>query len=582
MLSPPAPHNANGFLIFDLGITLIGIALGYAWPTIGLRLFRTIERTFISLARKKGLSVIVVGLSVILFRLAILPIHPIPRPFAPDDFSFLLAANTFASGRLANPTPAMWHSFETLHVTMNPTYMSMYFPGQGLLLAAGTLFLGNPWFAVLIVTSLMCAAICWMLQAWLPPNWALLGGLIAVLHLGLFTYWVNSFTGAAQLAAIGGALVLGALPRFLRHPRFRHSLIMGIGMVLMAYSRPYEGVLLCLPVCVVLIRWIFKGKNRLTGWALMRCATPPLVLVVAAGAWMGYYDYRAFGKATALPYTVNRAQYAVAPYYVWQDQRPDPGYRHNELRAFYYDNELPFYTKIHKPSGFIPYTFLKFMQTLMFYAGFALIPPLIMIRRVFLDRRIRFLIIGMIVLAAGMVIEIFLIPHYLAPFTCAFFAIGLQCLRHLRLWRPGGKPVGLGMVRMLLSVCVLMAGIRLYSEQLHFLIHQYPPGDWTVNWYGPAAHFGEPRANILAQLDKIPGKHLVIVRYSTRHETLNEWVYNWADIDNSKVVWAQEMDAAHNQELMQYYKDRQVWLVEPDLKTVTLEPYPQPAVGAPR
>jgi hypothetical protein len=51
--------------------------------------------------------------------------------FLPDDFSFLLAGDTFAHGRLTNPTPAMWTHFETIHITMQPTYQSMYFPGRG-------------------------------------------------------------------------------------------------------------------------------------------------------------------------------------------------------------------------------------------------------------------------------------------------------------------------------------------------------------------------------------------------------------------------------------------------------------------
>ena len=40
----------------------------------------------------------------------------------------------------------MWTHFETIHVSMVPTYMSMYFPGQGLVLAAGKVLFGNPWF----------------------------------------------------------------------------------------------------------------------------------------------------------------------------------------------------------------------------------------------------------------------------------------------------------------------------------------------------------------------------------------------------------------------------------------------------
>src|SRR6202021_2943196 len=127
-----------------------------------------------------------------------------PHPFYPDDFSFLFAADTFAHGRLTNPTPAMWTHFETMHITMHPTYASMFFPAQGLVLAAGKVFFGHPWFGELCVMAMMCAAICWMLQAWLPPTWALLGGALAILRLGLFSYWIATYSGAGSLPALGG------------------------------------------------------------------------------------------------------------------------------------------------------------------------------------------------------------------------------------------------------------------------------------------------------------------------------------------------------------------------------------------
>jgi hypothetical protein len=55
---------------------------------------------------------------------------------------------------------------------------------------------------------------------------------------------------------------------------------------------------------------------------------------------------------------------------------------------------------------------------------------------------------------------------------------------------------------------------------------------------------------------------------------MDEWVYNRADIDGSKVVWAREMDAADNLELTQYYRGRRVWLVEPDAIPARISPYP--------
>jgi hypothetical protein len=109
-----------------------------------------------------GWAVAAVGLSALLLRLAILPFCPIPIPFVPDDFSFMLSGDTFAHGRPTNPTPAMWTHFESIHISMQPTHMSRYFPAQGLILAAGKTLLGYPWFDLLMNTAFMCAAICWM------------------------------------------------------------------------------------------------------------------------------------------------------------------------------------------------------------------------------------------------------------------------------------------------------------------------------------------------------------------------------------------------------------------------------------
>ena len=207
-------------------------------------------------------AVTTVGLSGLILRLAILPLCGVPHPFVPDDFSFLLASDTFSHGRLTNPTPAMWIHFESIHIDMLPTYMSMYFPTQGMVLAAGKLLFGNPWFGTLIMSALMCAAICWMLQAWMPPSWAFLGGMLAVIHLGLFSYWINTFHAAGSIAALGGALVLGGLPRFKRRPVFRYALLMAVGIAIMFTTRPFESMLLFIPVAVSLVRWYLRAANR--------------------------------------------------------------------------------------------------------------------------------------------------------------------------------------------------------------------------------------------------------------------------------------------------------------------------------
>jgi hypothetical protein len=272
---------------------------------------------------------------------------------------------------------------------MKPTYMTMYFPAEGLMLAAGKLLTGTPWFGVLLMSALMCAAICWMLQAWLPPTWALLGGMLAVLRLGLFSYWANTYTGAGLVAACGGALVLGALPRLRKHPQLRYTMLLAVGASLLAISRPYEGVLLCLPVAAALGHWLWKGKNRPPARALLRLSAAPLALMVAVVAWMGYYDYRAFGNPLTPPYVVDRNTYAIAPYFVWQSPRPEPAYRHAAMRNFYRERELEFYERVR--TRFMQESAIKALSAILFFAGLGLLPPLLMTPRIITDRRTRFL-----------------------------------------------------------------------------------------------------------------------------------------------------------------------------------------------
>jgi hypothetical protein len=575
LLAPEAAHPATFSLMgIEGALTVVLVGISFAWPRLGVPLFTWVESQFMRLARRPVLSLIVVGLAPLVLRLAILPIHPIPQPFAPDDFSNLLAADTFADGRLANPTPAMWIHFETIHVDMLPTYASMYFPAQGLLMAAGKVLFGQPWFGILISGGVMCSAICWMLQGWLPSSWALLGGFLAVMRIALFSYWTSTYHTAGPICAIGGALVLGALPRFRKSGRGRYLFAMAAGAGILVISRPYEGLLLCLPVLAVLVHWQLRTRSISFRTLLMR-GTPGLALLIAALAWLGYYDYRAFGNPLTLPYTVNRATYAMAPYYVWQGPRPAPHYRHAEMRRFYQTDELDDYNRNHSVSGFFIMTTVKAIRAVYFFTGIALIPPLFLLPRALRDRRIRFLVISLLVLAAGMAVEIFLIPHYVAPFTAAFYAVGLQAMRHLYQCSPGGQPVGKAMTQWVVAICVLMTVLRPLNKQLGCAIPEKPVSTWIVSWFGPD-YFVTQRSLIEQRLDQIPGAQLAIVRYSPDHDPLDEWVYNAASIDSSRIIWARAMDQDSDLELIRHYGQRKAWLVQPDSPSDELIPYPLP------
>lgn len=560
-------------MLYEGYLTTIAVASAFAWPRLGNRWFLRLERVLGRLARHKGLTVMAVVFATLIVRIAIIPYRPIPLPFLPDDFSNLLACDTFVHGRLTNPTPVMWTHFETIHVDMKPTYMSMYFPAQGLVMAAGKVLFGNPWFGILCASAFMCGAICWMLQAWLPPGWALLGGFIAMVRIGLFSYWVNTYTGAGPIAALGGALVLGALPRLTRTARFRYGILMAVGIILLIFTRPYEGMLLCLPVALVLGRWVIRGKNRPAPKVLLQRAAAPLLLIAAGLAWLGYYDYRAFGSPTTLPYTVNRATYAIAPYFVWQRPRPEPAFRHSEMRRFYYDSEMKLYRKVHSWLNFLPMNSEKAWVNMQFFSGIVLFPPLMMIRRVLNDHRLRVLILCVVVLILGMALQIYYLPHYVAPFTATFYAIGLQAMRHLRHWNPEGKPVGATLVRLIVILCFALGTGRVFANQLGFLVKEWPGNEWACTWYGPD-RYGTERAQIQSELQALPSRQLVFVRASPKRDPLDQWVYNDPDIDTSKVVWAWDMDPADNRELMRYYPERKAWIVNMEPKPATVAPYP--------
>jgi hypothetical protein len=516
-------------------------------------------RAWVRLAHRRKTAVVLVFFSALAIRAALLPLLPIPRPVVTDEFSQLLLADTLSHGRLSNPTHPMWVHFESIHIIQKPTYNSDYFPGPAAILALGMLA-GHPWIAVWMLCAAMCAALCWMLQAWVPPAWALFGALLAVLRFDIASYWINSYYGGC-LAALGGALLLGAYARFLRKPSLSLSLVIALGLIAIGYTRPFEGLGVSVPV-VLALAIAFRKKLRVY-WMCV----PAAALVLAAVAMLLVYCRAVTGDPFRTPYAANQAAYGWPLGLPWFHAR-DVKLPDVELQR-YYDYEREAHDRNSSLVGELKYSTLKAQTLWRFYFGPALTIPLVMLPAVWRSRRLRLLLLTAGCTIVLTLIEFVSLPHYAAPAAAAMLAILVECMCRLHRVRRNGRAIGGQLVLAAPLIMLAILAVRIGLEKFHLPFTQRVNFEsWCCVQPG-----NQNKARILSILEKSGGKHLVIVKPKNNPDDFLQWIYNAADIDASQVVWARDLGPAQNRALLDYFRGRTVWLVDPNAQPASITPY---------
>jgi len=495
------------------------------------------------LAQKPAWSILLLAALPVALRLLLLPRHPAPVPDIYDEFSHLLVADTLRHFRLANPAHPFHRFFETFFVLQEPTYSSIYPVGQGAALALGWMIFGNPWAAVLISVAALCALCYWMLRGWTTPGWALVGGLLAVMEFGPLNQWMNGYWGGA-LPAAAGCLVFGALPRLRRGGGVRDGVLLGAGLEIHLLTRPYESVYLGL--CVVLI--------LLPAW---RSVTKPLLaaglVVLPAICLTLLQNKQVTGSWTTLPYALSQYQYGVPAALTFQ-ANPAP---HRELTR---EQELD-YKMQRSFRGVKTETIGSYLLRLAYrirYYRFFFMPPLYLALPFFFLalRRPRFVwvVVCPLIFALGVNFFPAFQYHYMAGVTCLFVLIAITGLEQLSRFNALAA-------RVLVSLCIAQFAFE-YGLQV-----------WSDDPWSLALRNPERRVAVNSQLALAPGRQLVFVRYWPSHIFQDEWVYNAADIDGARIVWARDLGAAENEKLRRYYPDRTVWLLEADARPPRLTGY---------
>ena len=203
---------------------------------------------------------------------------------------------------------------------------------------------------------------------------------LCVVRYGIFSYWINSYWGGA-VAATGGALLLGSLPRLRRQLTWQQGILFALGLVVLANSRPFEGFLFA---CRSHPRFLWLCFALATSPAPIADASCGAGLAVAGAghgldALLQLARHRAMRCRCRTP--INQATYHISKPFLFQKPYPIPKYHNPQMRTFYMFHEYPDLLRSHSVWGIevlmgqkfsCYYVFLVWPLLLLFVPGLML------------------------------------------------------------------------------------------------------------------------------------------------------------------------------------------------------------------
>jgi hypothetical protein len=333
------------------------------------------------------------------------------------------------------------------------------------------------------------------------------------------------------VAATGGALLLGAARRLFDQVRARDAVLLVIGLAILATSRPYEGMLVALPVALLLTAGLLRRKLRPTPW--LRFVLPAGVLLLAAAAGIAGMNRAITGDPLEFPHSLYDRTHGVPPVFLWEPLATAEASSDAAQSAGSWREP--------RTSGWH-----RMAVTLHFFVGVTGVLALLLTPALLRDAWSRFAALAFLAVSVGHFLIYPWWAHYSAPALAAILAPTVQGFRHVYAARRstphGPRAFGRALFG---AACAIPVALFLFQLPAH---------------RADATDPSRQRARLAWELEHREGRHLLLVRYPPAWNP--DWTYNPADVDAAKVVWATDLGEAVNAELLRYYADRTVWHVD--------------------